>query len=306
MTAEEPAGVRYVEGRTGLRGFAALCADSFRLIRDTRHLRLSYLWWAFVGLVYTEAFGVGVAQMVGRHEAVVAGVLAAAWWLFIALVLGAGASLLHELPSMRRVPYYGIPNGLTALRAWSCVPLLSCALLDLPGRRGLVLWCAIGAPAGLLDLVDGYIARHVGPVTELGRALDPAGDALFFAVAAIGSERLGIVPVWLMALMLFRYLGPLLGTPVVFLARRKPDLVFTRWGRMNTGLTGVVLFVLMWVRIAGGPVNAVALALAAPLLGTTMLLHFVTLARRAHDAPVVRERLRDRYAALRDARGRRG
>src|SRR4029077_13911903 len=179
--------------------------------------------------------------------------------------------------------------GLTALRAWSCLPLFLCATVSLPDDTGLILWCSIGGPVGLLDMVDGYIARRVGPITELGRALDPAGDALFFAMAAVGCQRLGIVPGWLTGLLLFRYLGPLLGTPIVFLARRRPELSFTEWGRRNTLYTGVVLFTLMWVRIAHGPVDAVALALGIPLLATTTLLHFVALARRAWEAPVVRE-----------------
>jgi hypothetical protein len=90
-------------------------------------------------------------------------------------------------------------------------------------------------------------------------------------------------------MLLVRYLGPLLGTPFVFLARRRPELSFTEWGRRNTLLTGVVLFTLMWVRIFHGPVDTVALIIGIPLLATTTVLHFVALARRAWEAPVVRE-----------------
>src|SRR5438309_544959 len=128
--------------------------------------------------------------------------------------------------------------------------------------------------------------------TELGRALDPAMDSLFFGTAAIGSTLLGIIPRWLMALLLFRYLAPLLATPIVFLARRRPELVYTVWGRRNTALTGVAFFVLMLVRAFYGPVDAVAIALGVPLLATTTVLHFVALAERTYHAPLVRERRR--------------
>jgi phosphatidylglycerophosphate synthase len=123
-------------------------------------------------------------------------------------------------------------------------------------------------------------------------ALDPAGDAVFFATAAVGNIELGIIPGWLGALMLVRYVGPLLATPIVFAARRRPELVHTVWGRRNTLYTGVVLFVCLIVRLADGPVDAVALGLGAPLLGTTTVLHFIGLGMRAYAAPIVRERRR--------------
>ena len=119
-------------------------------------------------------------------------------------------------------------------------------------------------------------------------------DSVFFSAGAYAAWRLGIVPLWLMVFIYVRYLGPLLATPIVFLARRRPELVHTTWGRRNTLYTGAVIFTLMWVRIAGGPVDQTALALGIPLLGVTTLLHFVALGQRAYRAPVVRERRRDR------------
>ena len=279
---------RLVEGRTGLRGLASLYAEALRRLRNPA-LRGSLLRWSLLGLVFIEGFSVGVARVDSGRAALVAGLVAVGWWLLVVVVLVGGATLLVT-PDGERIDHYGVPNGLTAVRAWSCVPLLVCATASLPDDNGLILWCSLGGPAGLLDMVDGYIARRVGPITELGRALDPAGDAIFFAVAAAGCQRLGIVPGWLAVLMLVRYLGPLLGTPIVFLARRRPELGFTEWGRRNTLLNGVVLFTLMWVRIAHGPVGVVAVILGVPLLATTTLLHFIALARRAWEAPVVRER----------------
>jgi hypothetical protein len=98
------------------------------------------------------------------------------------------------------------------------------------------------------------------------------------------------MPFWLMVFIYVRYLGPLLATPVVLLARRRPELVHTPWGRRNTLYIGVVVFTLMWVKIAGGPVDGVALAMGIPLVVVTALLHFWQLAVRAYRAPVVREK----------------
>jgi phosphatidylglycerophosphate synthase len=273
--------------RTGVGGLLALYAEALGLLRDSPRLRASLARWLTVGLVFTEAFAVGVAQLVSWRAALLAALGGALWWLFVGAVLVGGAPLLLTHPERRRVEMYGVPNGLTAIRAWSCLPLLLCAALPLPGDLGLVLWCSIGGPVGMLDYVDGIVARRVGPLTELGRALDPAGDALFFSMAAVGSELLGIIPGWLAVLLLVRYIGPLLATPVVLLTRRRPELTHTVWGRRNTGLVGVVLFTCMWVRIFHGPVDAVALALGIPLIATTTVLHFASLAQRTREAPLV-------------------
>ena len=286
-------GPRYVEGRTGLAGLGAVYSQAFRRLQRSRHLRLSLAFWTLLGFVYIEGFAVGVARVDSSRAATVAGLLALGWWLVISAVLLGGAALL-DLPDRTPVPYYGIPNGLTALRAYSCLPIILCATLPLPDNLGLILWISVGAPTALLDAVDGYIARHVGPITALGKALDPAGDALFFAVAAVGSWRLGIIPGWLAGLILVRYVGPLLGTPIVFLARRRPELGFTEWGRRNTAGIGFVLFAGMWARLFNGPVDLLALVLGIPLVGATTLIHFAALARRTYLAPVVREPLRPR------------
>ncbi|MFN2451539.1 MAG: CDP-alcohol phosphatidyltransferase family protein, partial [Candidatus Dormibacteria bacterium] len=187
----------------------------------------------------------------------------------------------------RHAGRYGIPNGLTALRAWFCLPLILDASLRLPGELALILWCSTGFAAGMLDYVDGLIARRVGPITELGRAMDPAMDSLFFSMAAVGNLELGIVPPWLTVVLLVRYLGPFLLTPLVLLAGRRPELVHTAWGRRNTALVGLTLFACMWTRIFRGPVDLVALAVGLPLVVPTMLLHFINLARRTAASPRV-------------------
>src|ERR1035441_782867 len=111
-----------------------------------------------------------------------------------------------------------------------------------------------------------FIARRYGPVTVLGKAMDPFGDALYFVVGAIGSCALGIVPIWLAVLIVVRYAGPVILTPLVLLTGRRPELVYTVWGRRNTMLTGIVLFALYWVRLFAGPVDIVALIIALPSL----------------------------------------
>ncbi|MGD0834503.1 MAG: CDP-alcohol phosphatidyltransferase family protein [Candidatus Dormibacteria bacterium] len=267
----------------GLRGLAGFCASSAGRLRRSRSLRRSLALWCALGLLGAEALSLAVAGLHGGGWATaILGTLV--WWALIALVMAGGAAML-ERPDGVAVDVYGVPNGLSAFRAWFCLPLLLCATWSLPGQLGLVLWVTVGGAVGMLDFVDGFVARRFGPVTKLGKAIDPAMDVLFFSVAAAGSAHLGILTWWLAALILFRYLAPLLLTPVVFLLGRRPELVHTVWGRRNTALIGLVLIISMLVHVAGGPVALIDLAVGLPLLVPTGLLHFAALVRRVAAAP---------------------
>ena len=232
-----------------------------------------------------EGFTIGVALVHGSGVVVPAVIAAFAWWVIVLVFVVGGAAWL-ETPDGRPLDYYGIPNGLTAIRAWMCLPILFDAIFTLPGELSLALWAGVGGAVGLLDAVDGFLARRIGPISVLGKAIDPFGDALYFVFTAVGSYLLGMFPLWLMALVAFRYAGPVLLTPFVLLTGRRPELVYTVWGRRNTFFTGIVLFTLFWVRVANGPVDVVALALAVPTLVPTAILHFIALARRVFTAPI--------------------
>lgn len=225
-----------------------------------------------------------MALVHGHGTLTLAVIATAVWWLAVTIGIIGGAALLRT-PDGSPVDRYGIPNGLTALRGYACIPVLLLGTLSLPGRLGLALWGCIGGSVGLLDAVDGIIARRYGPVTVLGKAMDPFGDALYFVVGAIGSWALGIVPLWLAILIVARYAGPVVLTPIVLLTGRRPELVYTVWGRRNTLFTGVVLFALYVVRLFGGPVEVVALIIALPTLVPTALLHFVALFQRVAASP---------------------
>ncbi len=268
-------------------GLATLVGQASRRLRTSSPLKRSLLLWLATGLALSEGLAIAVAQLHGGGW-VTAGLLTLGWWLLVAVVVAGGAAMLVG-PAGSPVDRYGVPNGLSAVRAWLCLPLLLLSTWSLPGRLAIFLWFSVGGAVGMLDAVDGWWARRFGPLTELGKAIDPAMDALFFSVAALGNIALGILTWWLATIILVRYLAPLLLTPLVFLLRRRPELVRTEWGRRNTILTGVVLLACLLVDLAGGPVviaNAASLALLVP----TALLHVRALGQRVAAAPVVAPR----------------
>jgi len=58
--------------------------------------------------------------------------------------------------------------------------------------------------ASLSDLLDGYLARRLGQVTRLGQLLDPAADRLYIFAALVGLAANGLVPWWIVVVIVAR------------------------------------------------------------------------------------------------------
>lgn len=59
----------------------------------------------------------------------------------------------------------------------------------------------------LSDNLDGYLARSRNEVTELGKMLDPIADKLLLGGVLVVLNVVGVMPVWVSALVLFREVG---------------------------------------------------------------------------------------------------
>jgi cardiolipin synthase (CMP-forming) len=92
-----------------------------------------------------------------------------------------------------------LPNAITALRGVSVVPLAVLLALD-DYRSALV----IAIIAGLSDLLDGWLAKRYGWSSALGAWLDPIADKLFVLIALTMLALNGLLPMWLVAVVLVR------------------------------------------------------------------------------------------------------
>jgi cardiolipin synthase len=54
------------------------------------------------------------------------------------------------------------------------------------------------------DVVDGYLARRLTPDSRLGVYLDPAADKLLMLASFVALTMVGVVPLWLTALVIGR------------------------------------------------------------------------------------------------------
>jgi CDP-diacylglycerol--glycerol-3-phosphate 3-phosphatidyltransferase len=98
-----------------------------------------------------------------------------------------------------------LPNALTALRIF-LVPLLVVVLLTrIEGH--LYLGAGIFGVAVLTDYLDGFFARRRNEVTRLGILLDPLADKLLTAAAFLSLVEMGLVPAWVVMIILARELA---------------------------------------------------------------------------------------------------
>ncbi len=94
---------------------------------------------------------------------------------------------------------FTVPNILSAFRL-VLVPVF--LVLVILGHDILAL--AVLIFSSLTDFLDGVLARRLNQVSRLGQLLDPAADRLFIFATLVGLAVRGIVPWWLVAIIVGR------------------------------------------------------------------------------------------------------
>jgi len=92
-----------------------------------------------------------------------------------------------------------IPNIITIMRI-GLVPPVVVALLHGQYPLALVLYVV----AGVSDGIDGYIAKRFSYTSRLGSILDPLADKLLLVGTFIALAAQGLLPVWVVVLVILR------------------------------------------------------------------------------------------------------
>ena len=97
--------------------------------------------------------------------------------------------------TVRRERFWNLPNAITLGRI-----VVSPAVLLLPLYSGAIGSTLIGfgfLAVSLTDLLDGYLARRHGNVTQMGKLLDPLADKVLTMCALVALVALpGRIPLW--------------------------------------------------------------------------------------------------------------
>ena len=97
-----------------------------------------------------------------------------------------------------------LPNKLSVTRAL-LIPVM--VLLMYSGSRAcMILAAAVFGAAAYTDYLDGHIARKQQIVTDFGKFIDPVADKLLNLSAMVMLTRSGLMPHWIVILILAREL----------------------------------------------------------------------------------------------------
>ena len=135
--------------------------------------------------------------------------------------------------------YFTISNLLSASRIFLVIPMGYCLVLDFPDHR---LWTAgIIVIAVATDFLDGFIARKLHQVTDLGKVLDPLADKIGIGIYAVLIAWTGDVPVWFVVFILLRDF--LIFSGGLYIQRKKKIVPQSNWpGKIAVTLVALVLF----------------------------------------------------------------
>ena len=135
-----------------------------------------------------------------------------------------------------RAGWLTVPNLVSSVRILA-IPYFWYVLI---GERRVGLAAALRFLIGSTDWIDGYLARRLNQVSELGKLLDPLADRLMIASALVGGLVAGVLPGVIGWPLLVREV--LVGIGTLVLAGRGLGKLEVRWlGKAATfGLYGAI------------------------------------------------------------------
>ena len=138
-----------------------------------------------------------------------------------------------------------IPNLISFTRL-AAIPVFWWLLL---GADNVAAATVLFAVIATTDWVDGYLARRLGQVSKLGKALDPVADRLMILSAVVAGLIAGIVPPIIGVTLVLReaYMAVLAG---VLVSRGQGTLEVRRLGKIATFL---VYSSIAWFYMAAVP-----------------------------------------------------
>ena len=132
-----------------------------------------------------------------------------------------------------------LPNLLTLFRLF-LLPFAFHFILK-KTNSGLIIAIILLGIAYFSDIFDGYLARKLNQISDLGQILDPTVDKIIIASLAIYLTVHHGLPIWVLVLVLAEYLAIILGG-VILIKRKKEVPTPKLFGKYTASILGIVLF----------------------------------------------------------------
>lgn len=157
-----------------------------------------------------------------------------------------------------------IPNVISLLRMLLVVPLVV-MLLQQRYADALLIFVL----AGISDALDGFLAKRYGWKSRLGSILDPVADKLLLMTSFLALAWLGLLPLWLAAVVVGRDLIIVLGAVAYHYTIRRFDLLPSRASKLNTVMQiALVLAVMLHQSLLPGAGEVVHILIYTVLVTT--------------------------------------
>lgn len=167
-----------------------------------------------------------------------------------------------------------IPNAITSLRGL-CGPVVAWLVIA-QGDNMTAFWLFLFAVC--TDMVDGFVARRLGAVSDLALLLDPAADKMLTDFTWAALAVVGYAPLPLVVLVLLRDLIAVVG--FLWGALRGRRFAARPSGQIGVAFEGIALCVLLfhgpWLDVHWPTVGA-ALGMVALSLSLVQLLEYAVL-----------------------------
>lgn len=104
----------------------------------------------------------------------------------------------------------------------------------------------LGTLTGITDFFDGYFARKLNQITDLGKILDPVADKIFIGLIALAMLVNEMLPMWFFTIVILRDVLILIGG---LYAKQKYKIV------LASNFEGKATFVLIIITLIGVALN---------------------------------------------------
>lgn len=165
-----------------------------------------------------------------------------------------------------------LPNLITIMRVLLVAPLVWYLAVE---RYSAAL--AVALVAGVSDALDGFLAKRYGWESRIGGILDPIADKLLLVGSFVMLGLAGLIPVWLVALVLLRDFVIVAGATLfqALIARLEPEP--SPLSKINTAFQILLVLVVLLAQIVAAMPEGLVSALVIMTALTTVVsgVHYV-------------------------------
>jgi cardiolipin synthase len=135
---------------------------------------------------------------------------------------------------------FTLPNLITIARVL-LIPVVAFLLLDHDYKLAFVVFVA----AAVGDWLDGFLARRLNQMSQLGAVLDPVADKMTMMIVAMLQAAQGMLPIWLAVVIVLRDAIIVAGAIAYRFVVGHIEMTPTRLSKANTFLEFGVLALVM-------------------------------------------------------------